>query len=304
MNEFAYIDWIRGRVKSHPGLSVPIGDDTALLQLDSGGACLLAADMLLEGVHFTFPEASPAEVGRKALAVNLSDVAAMAGRPSAALVSVALPRRAESSVPNELHQGLQQLADEFGVAVAGGDTNTWDGPLVINVAIVGEPTGTGPVLRSGARPGDWLFVTGEFGGSLQGKHFSFLPRVAAAQRLHETVALHAMIDVSDGLAADLHHILEESDVGAEIVADAVPISPAAKQVEDGVAPLQHALADGEDFELLFAVSPADGERLLADSPIEIPLARIGTVTESRDCLLVEENGDRAALPPSGWVHNF
>eukprot|EP00913_Durusdinium_trenchii_P028368 g26596.t1 len=302
--QFDYIEWIRHRVSPHADLTVPIGDDTAMLRLPSGADCLLAADMLLEGVHFTLPETTPWEVGRKALAVNLSDVAAMAGRPKAALVSVALPRGADASLAHDLHDGLQQLADEFDVAVAGGDTNTWAGPLVINVAIFGETTGARPVLRSGAQAGDWLFVTGELGGSLAGKHLSFQPRVVEALQLHATVELHAMIDISDGFAADLHHVLEESRVGAEVQAASIPISDAARATADDVTPLQHALSDGEDFELLFTVSPEDGARLVADSPIGVRLTHLGTISANRECVLIEPSGTRALLPAGGWVHQM
>lgn len=302
--EFAHIDWIRQRVKSQAALPVGIGDDAAMLRLSGDTDCLLAADMLMEGVHFTFPELTPADVGRKALAVNLSDIAAMAGRPKAALVSIALPRNACPNLPRELHDGLQQLADEFGVSVAGGDTNSWDGPLVINVTIIGEPTDRGPVLRNGAKVGDGIFVTGSLGGSLAGNHFSFQPRVREALELHQSVDLHAMIDISDGLAADLHHILNESDVGAELIADDIPINSAAQTADGGHSPLRHALTDGEDFELLFTVSPADGEKLLRDSRMNVPLTRIGTISADRECILVDADGSRTELPAGGWTHKF
>src|SRR5262249_23631477 len=149
-------------------------------------------------------------------------------------------------------------ADLFQTALAGGDTNSWDGPLVISVTIVGEATGRGPVTRAGARPGDWLLVTGPLGGSILGKHLDFTPRVREAIQLHQAVELHAMIDISDGLAADVHHICEESRCGAILFAEAIPISPEAAKLQDGRPPLEHALSDGEDFELAFAVSPDDG----------------------------------------------
>ena len=301
--EFAYIDWIRNQVKPHSSLTVGIGDDTAMLRLSDKANCLLATDMLMEGVHFTLDSASPREIGRKALAVNLSDIAAMAGSPQACLVSVALPRQSAKTLPFELHEGIQQLADEFDVAVAGGDTNSWDGPLVINIAVIGQPTANGPVLRSGAQSGDWIMVTGELGGSLAGKQFSFQPRVGEAIQIHQAVTLHAMIDVSDGLAADLHHILEESHVGAELFATRIPISETVRSLTDERSPLQHALRDGEDFELLFTVSPGDGQNLLANSSVNVQLTHIGTITVATDCFLIEENGNRVVLPPLGWEHS-
>jgi thiamine-monophosphate kinase len=304
--EFGLIDWIRHRAASHPRLPVGIGDDTAVLRFPQPADCLVTVDMLMEGVHFTFPPATPAQVGRKALAVNLSDIAAMGGRPLAAVVSVALPRQTAWDLGCELHRGLQALADEFGVALAGGDTNTWDGPLVISVTVLGETLGAGPVLRSGAQVGDWIVATGSFGGSLAGKHLDFTPRVAEAAVLQQRVPLHAMIDVSDGLSADLYHILEESRVGAVLFAEAIPISEAARSAAavDGRTPLEHAFEDGEDFELLFTLAPEAGRELLEHPPFAAPLSRIGTITAGSGCQLEDAAGNRTALPPRGWQHPF
>src|SRR5262249_30794119 len=151
----------------------------------------------------------------------------------------------------------------FQVAIVGGDTNSWDGKLVISVTLLGESTGRGPVTRSGARPGDWLLVTGALGGSILGKHLDFTPRVHEAIALNATADLHAMIDISDGLAADVNHLCEESRCGAVLWGDRIPISDAGKRMADGRSPLEHALGDGEDFELAFATSRAEAERLIA-----------------------------------------
>lgn len=261
--------------------------------------------MLLEGAHFTLPPHTPQQVGRKALAVNLSDIAAMAGIPRAAFISIAFPRNRGPDVSRDLYTGLLDTAAEFGVVIAGGDTNSWDGPLVISVMLLGEATERGPVVRSGAKPGDWVFVTGELGGSLSsGKHLTFQPRLQEALRLNEAVLLHAMIDLSDGLSSDLWHILDESHVGAEIEADAVPVSEVARGLDDGRSPLEHALADGEDFELLFTVSPEDGQRLLDNLPVETPLSRIGLIVPERRCELVDSKGHRTPLEPVGWQHRW
>src|SRR5206468_1351181 len=156
-----------------------------------------------------------------------------------AVVSVALPRSLGRESANELYFGLRQAADEFGVPVVGGDTNSWDGALVISVTVLGEATDRGPVLRGGAKPGDWVFVTGPLGGSILGHHLDFTPRVREALALHAAADLHAMCDVSDGLSADLNHILEESRCGAVLVAESVPVSPAAVELSrtSGKAPL-------------------------------------------------------------------
>ena len=300
--EFDFIRWVRERVATSPRLSLGIGDDTALLRFPRPADCLLTVDMLMEGVHFNLDETAPRLVGRKALAVNLSDIAAMAGRPLAAVVSVALPRQRGIEPARELHAGLQELADEFGVAVAGGGDNFSAGPLVVNIKVLGESTAKGAVRRSGARVGDWIFVTGALGGSLAGRHLSFQPRVDEALRLHETVDLHAMIDLSDGLSSDIAHLLEESGVGALLRAEAIPVSDEARAASGGKTPLERALCDGEDFELLFTVSADDGRRLLADPPIAVPLSHVGEIVAGNNCEIIDAAGTRRSLPPKGWVH--
>jgi thiamine-monophosphate kinase len=302
-SEFAYIDWIRARTASHPAVAVGIGDDAALLRLGAPGECLVTVDMLMEGVDFRFPEAEPQMVGRKALAVCLSDIAAMAGQPLAAFVSIALPKIGGRRLAEGVHAGIEALAGEFNVAIAGGDTNSWDGPLVLSVTLLGQPTGSGPVRRSGAQSGDWIMVTGDFGGSISRKHLSFQPRIAEALALHRAVRLHAMIDVSDGMAADLYHILDESQKGAVVRAADVPVSEAARLLGDK-PPLERALGDGEDFELLFTVSEEDGRRLLANPPFETQLTHIGQITAARGCGLIAADGRSSALERLGWVHEI
>ncbi|MGH7201708.1 MAG: thiamine-phosphate kinase, partial [Planctomycetaceae bacterium] len=298
--EFEFIERVRARAAAHPRVVLGIGDDAAVLRFPDPADCLVAVDLLIEGVHFSLPPATARQAGRKALAVNLSDIAAMAGRPLAAVVSLAAPRDRGAAFLEEVHAGLEQLAEEFGVAIAGGDTNVWAGPLMINVTILGETTGRGAVRRSGARPDDWILVTGGLGGSLSGKHLDFRPRVEEALALHESADLHAMIDLSDGLAADLHHVLDESGVGAVIFADRVPISDAARACRDDRSPLDHALGDGEDFELLFTVAAEDGRRLLDQPPINVPLSHIGEITAERAAELIDSDGRRAPLPRAGW----
>jgi thiamine-monophosphate kinase len=299
--EFAYIDWLRRRTPADPRVLIGPGDDTAALRLTPGAVTLLTTDMMLEGSCFRLAEAGPRLVGRKAMAVNLSDIAAMAGRPVAAVVSVGLPRTGGRALAEDLYLGLRELADQFDTAIVGGDTNSWDGPLVISVALLGEATSRGPVRRDGARPGDWLLVTGPLGGSILGKHLTFTPRVQEALRLHELADLHALIDVSDGLSADVHHLCVESRCGAILQAEAIPITDAARSLNDGLSSLQHALADGEDFELVFSVAPADAQRLLAAQPVRgITLSHIGTCVA--EGLWLEEGGLRRPLAPEGYVH--
>lgn len=301
--EFALIDWIRRRVIDRDPVKLGIGDDAAVLRSNSSLDWLVATDMLMEAVDFTFPPATPELAGRKALAVNLSDIAAMGGRPTAAFVSVALPIERGANFAHSLHAGLLDLADQYGVVIAGGDTNSWQGPLVINVAVVGEPFGKRSITRRGAMPGDWIFVTGTLGGSIQGHHLTFEPRVHESQKLVELVDVHAMIDISDGLAADLHHILEQSHVGAIVDAEAIPIASIVSQLNDGRSPLQHALSDGEDFELIFTVSEDDGRRLVTEWKETTPVTHIGQIRSEPGCYL-QLAGRMEPLPPLGWTHRL
>ena len=300
--EFAFIDWLRRRTSAAGWVLIGPGDDAALLDWSGGAGLVATTDMLLDGSCFVLAEAGPRRVGRKAMAVNLSDIAAMAARPTAALASVGLPRRGGRVLAEELYQGMREVADAFDAPIVGGDTNSWDGPLVINVTLLGAATARGVVRRKGALPGDWLMVTGPLGGSILGKHLDFTPRVREALTLHEAAPLHAMIDVSDGLAADVNHIGEESGCGAVLVAEMIPITDAARGMTDGRSALEHALGDGEDFELAFAVAAEDGRKLVETQPVAgVTLTRIGEFVAEKG-LWIEENGMRRTLSPCGYVH--
>ena len=294
--EFAYIDWLRKRTPSHPRVLIGPGDDCAALAPGSR-PLLVTTDMLMDGTDFLLAEVEPRRIGCKAMAVNLSDIAAMAGVPIAAVVSVALPQTANARrLAEELYLGMREMADRFQVPIVGGDTNSWDGKLVISVTLFGEATERGPVRRNGAKPGDLLFVTGPLGGSILGRHLDFTPRITEALALHQAVDIHAMIDISDGLSADLHHILDESHCGATLYADAIPIHPDAivRSQSSGRSPLEHALTDGEDFELIFAVPPEQIARIPSHC------YQIGECTPTG--YVIVEGTTRRALQPSGWVH--
>jgi thiamine-monophosphate kinase len=301
-SEFEYIAWLRARTPRSSRVLIGPGDDCAVLA-PSNRPLLVTSDMLMDGTDFVLAEVGARKAGRKAMAANLSDIAAMAGLPVAAVVSVALPVSHGRELAEELYLGLRDGADAFDVAIVGGDTNSWNGPLVVSVTVLGDAVGRGAVRRSGAKPGDWVFVTGALGGSILGHHLDFVPRIREALAFHAAVELHAMCDISDGLAADLNHILEESRCGAVLDAGAIPIARAAIELSgtSGKSPLQHALADGEDFELVFTVAPADGAKLLREAPVA-GLSKIGECIESG--LWLESNGRREPLAPRGWVHEL
>lgn len=298
MSEFDFIKWIQGRA---PGgrLTLGIGDDAAELALGRE-RLVFAADMLLEGRHFDLAQCEPRLVGRKALAVNLSDMAAMAAEPLAFVVSLALPRDGGRRLGEELTNGMIELAETFDVALAGGDTTSWDGPLVVNVAIVGRSPEKGAVTRSGARPGDWIFVTGRLGGSLAGHHLRFAPRVKEALLLREDFDVRAMIDLSDGLASDLRHISEASRCGAVLRRAALPVSEVALS-QHGDEAWRAALGDGEDFELCFALPPDAGRRLAARGEIGgTPVTHVGQMTEGKGL----QWDDGSDITETGFVHDL
>ena len=303
MGEIEYIRWLRRTERPAEGVVLGIGDDAAILR-SRGKYTLVSTDMIVEGVDFDLAKASPYLVGRKALAINLSDIAAMGARPTYAVVAVAFRPGLPPGFGRELHEGMSAVASTFDVTVVGGDVGSTDGGLVVCATILGTDDGREPVRRSGARPGDWVCATGEFGGSIHGHHLTFTPRVREGMRLASEYRPHAMIDVSDGLAADLGHILEESHVGAVIDEGRIPIAEAAVEAAQRTnrTPLDHALHDGEDFELVFTLAPEDGERLLAAKEFGAPVTRIGEIRSEPGLFLRRGGNVLVPLAPKGFEH--
>ena len=306
--EQEFVAWLRDRLPAHPLLRLGPGDDAAVLRMAGVAECVITVDLLTDQVDFLLSEVDPRRVGRKALAVNLSDLAAMAARPLAAVLAVALPRQGGRELAVQLYEGLLPLAEKYDLAIAGGDTNSWDGPLVITATLLGQVTARGPLCRKGAMAGDRIVVTGAFGGSILGRHFDFEPRVEEALLLNDRYQLHAGMDVSDGLAIDLARLIRESGVGAIVETDRVPIHDdahrLARERDDGRTPLEHALGDGEDFELLLAVPPDEARRMCAEQPLGVPLSDIGQFTAEPGLRQREAAGPIRPLTPSGWEHTF
>jgi thiamine-monophosphate kinase len=303
--EFDLIAQIRARAPGHPSVVLGIGDDCAVLRPKDGRLEVVTTDMLMDGRHFVLAEAGPEAVGVKAMGVNLSDIAAMAAEPVAAFVSVALPRHNAASIADGLMAGLTSMARPFGVALAGGDTNAWDGPLVVCVTVIGRCGPAGPVTRSGAKPGHAILVTGPLGGSLLGRHLRPEPRIREALQLRSGGHLHAMIDLSDGLSSDLRHVLAASgNLGATIDADAVPIHDDAQSASarDGRSPLAHALHDGEDFELCLTMPEAQARAYHSNPDPGLRLYRIGTVEPNPGVWLRAADGTLSPLPRGGFDH--
>ena len=292
-----------------------VGDDAAVLRPPAGVPHLLfACDMLVEGTHFLRAGRgrTPAGwIGWKALAVNVSDIAAMGGIPRWAVVSLGLPPATPLRFADELYVGLSRCARHFGVSIVGGDT-VRASRLIIDVAILGTVAAGRAVLRSGVRPGDVLFVTGRLGGSYEsGRQARFIPRLAESQALLRRVRVRAMMDLSDGLASDLWQMSRASGVRLRIEALRVPVAAAARRcwrrgcrcrVARNLGPVYHALMDGEDFELLFAVRPAEARRV----PRRVrgcPVTPIGqAMSRGVGVELVHPDGRVKPLVPTGFRH--
>jgi len=308
MNEFELIAKL---TRSLPGNSTVVtgaGDDCAVLDLGlSDRYLLLKTDAVVEGVHFV-STAAPEKIGHKALARCLSDIAAMAGRPQAALITLALPKTFDPEFIQRIYDGVNALALRHGVAIVGGETTTNPECILISVSLLGDVPKNKCILRSGAKSGDAIFVTGELGGSIAGKHLDFEPRLPQALWLTDNFAIHSMIDLSDGLANDLRHILKASHVGAELLSKSIPISRAArsqaKAGSPGKTPLLAALGDGEDFELLFTLASKDAVSLLDRWKMQFPdlrLGCIGKITSAPGLKLRDETGVHS-LESHGYIH--
>jgi thiamine-monophosphate kinase len=297
--ELALVEWLRRRRVADPQrVPIGIGDDMAAVNLGAD-LVLLTADMVLDGVHFDTAEHHLRQIGHKAVACSLSDCAAMAVVPVAALTSVALPRDWSMQQAQELLDAMARTAEDFDCPIVGGDITSWAHPLAVDVSMVArQEGGRAPIRRSGAEPGDGLYVTGQLGCSLAGRHLTFVPRVREALTLAGVLqqSLHAMIDISDGLALDLWRMCQASGCGAELDVEALlGVASAAARGSEGSV-LEHVLHDGEDFELLVATS---GDP--AASGLACGITRIGRVVPSGLVLrLADGRGQR--LEPRGYEH--
>lgn len=308
MNEFELIAQLTRELPTNAAVHTGPGDDCAVLDLDVPGQQLLfKTDAVVEGIHFEKTTA-PERIGRKALARSLSDIAAMAGTPVAAVITLGLPENFQSDSIIQIYAGLNQLARQYGVAIVGGETTTNPGRLLISVALLGRVATGKAVLRTGAQAGDALFVTGELGGSRAGKHLDFTPRLTEARWLADHFPLHAMMDLSDGLAGDLPHLLRASRVGAELLKSAVPISRAARararRGDAARSAFAAALTDGEDFELLFTLPSHEAVPLLDAWKTRFPelkLSCIGKIVPGAGLRLRDATGVHP-ITAHGYVH--
>jgi thiamine-monophosphate kinase len=291
--EFDFIAWVRSQQKPSELVKLPAGDDLAVLKWPADELLLVGVDQVLDGVHFDSAVHPPRAIGRKAMNRNLSDCAAMGCLPAAAVVSVAAKKGTPLVFLQELYAGIREAGEAHSCQIVGGDTGSWDGKLVVTVTILGRSAGVQPVTRKGAKPDDLIYVTGPLGGSMLGRHMTFEPRVGMGHALAMS-GVSAMIDLSDGLSRDLRHICEQSGVGATIYAENIPVHDDAVEMRrDGHTPLEHALHDGEDYELLLTAPPTLRGLFL-----------IGIITASPGIFLLERDGTLQPLDPKGWEHTL
>lgn len=292
IGEFGLIRRIRKSVKTDSSVVRGIGDDCAVIKFTPDKYLLYTCDMLVEGVDFTL-EAQPRLIGRKALAQNISDIAACGGLPRYCLISIGIPKAVSVESVDRIYRGIIDLAQKYRINIAGGDISR-SKQLILDISMLGMVEKKCLVLRNGAKKGDIVFVTGSLGGSIFGKHFRFVPRLKEARYLVNNFKVNAMIDISDGLAQDLGHILEESRVGAVIYESLIPLDKKARNLKD-------ALYTGEDFELIFTLPRNEAKRLMAKRLKNLRV--IGEIVDRKYCLrLVDKRGKEKVIEPQGFRH--
>lgn len=296
--ERQFLNWLFQTIPSSPHSLIGNGDDCAVInQMDS--KILVATDMLVDGIHFNSAEISPELIGRKAVAVNFSDIAAMGGLPLAVFVSLALPKTQSLEWLKKVMLGAQDISKQFNCGIDGGDTNTWTDKFAINVCVIGSTHWRGPVRRGGAQDGDVIMVTGQnLGGSLNsGHHAHFTPRLSEAQWILDRYPIHSMIDLSDGLATDVKHLAFASKKKFTLSGDALHNKTAAH------LGFRSIFCDGEDFELLFTCSPSIASSLSREFPWPCGLRTIGSVSSGEGVFFRETEGKIATpLEFSGYEH--
>ena len=307
-DEFELISRLKAKLPTGDSVVVGAGDDCAVIDVGVPGKWQLhKTDAVVEGVHFT-KDADPRQIGHKALGRALSDIAAMAGTPRWATVTLGLPDGFDAERVESIYDGMAALAKRHDVSLVGGETVVNPERLFIGVSLVGEIARDKCILRSGASVGDGVWVTGELGGSIAGHHIAFTPRLAEARWLAAHCQPSAMIDLSDGLAGDLGHLLTEANVGAELLESALPIRREARlrarESEAAKPPLLAALTDGEDYELCFTLGQGSAVALLDQFKQEFPdtpLSCIGKIVE-RPGLKIRQKSGIMKIATRGHVH--
>jgi thiamine-monophosphate kinase len=309
--EFGYIKWLQKRLKYSPDVLVGSGDDAAVVKIGKDSQLYVTTDTIVEGIDFYLKSAEPEQIGYKSIAISISDLAAMGGGFSHvyALLSFSAPKRLfKSEFTRPLYSGIAQICKKFNVQLIGGDISSTAGSLTITSTLFGVGNAIKPILRSGAQAGDAILVTGKLGGSILGKHLNFTPRLKEATLLAKKYQINSMIDISDGLLADLNHILEASKTGALIDAVNIPINPELymgnpKILNRQSTILRHALTDGEDFELLFTAPMKDAVRIIRDKDLKkTGVSIIGLIQKQKGIFLCNTKGKISKVKPEGYTH--
>ncbi|MDP3919694.1 MAG: thiamine-phosphate kinase [Candidatus Omnitrophota bacterium] len=308
-SEFQLINYLKKTIPRQLKGKTGIGDDAAVFWRSRKDHWLVTTDVIVDGIDFKRQKAKPELIGRKALAVNLSDIAAMGGAPQAFVVTLGLPDGIKDAWLGRCYRGMMKLAKKYGVSCVGGDISR-SSRFFLSVTLIGRSSGMKPICRNGAKPGDRIAVTGRLGGSIRGHHFSFEPRLREGALLARRFRPSSMIDISDGLCQDLEHVLRASKVSASIDLESIPVSDAARRIARGrsAKAITHALSDGEDFELLFTVSPGKAEkleRLWKKIFPRVRLSWIGNIESGSRGIQWRRGGQRAAgfrLRKAGFTH--
>ena len=322
LGEFGFIERISSAAAVGPGVLRGIGDDCAVLELPPGQLLLTSKDMLIEGVHFQLSWSGWRTLGRKSVAVNISDIAAMGGTPRYLYLGLGVPDSATVEELNQFLDGFLEAAAEYGALLVGGDTCRSPGPLLISVTVEGTVPKAEVVSRGGARPGDGIYVSGTLGDSALGlrqllkgekpgeflarRHFDPQPRISLGRALAEKGLASAMIDLSDGLLGDLGHILKAGSAGAVLEEARLPLSAEFRHaLQADPASMQLAWAGGEDYELLFTVPPEKEPLPMGlASACGVDLTRIGVICEAKDGLRILDARGRYRSPEAGGFNHF
>lgn len=324
IGEFGLIQRIRSSLRAfQQGAVVGLGDDTAAIEISSGDLLLFTSDTLVEDIHFKWNYTSFRQLGWKALAVNISDIAAMGGNPTYCLVSLGLAKDKETSLIEELYEGLKEVASLSKVGIVGGDL-VYSPVFFITISLLGRAKKEEIILRSGAQKGDLIYVTGELGTAAAGlvclekaslslghsvreslikRHLEPFPRLRESQEIARRKIASAMIDISDGLAADLTRLGKESDKGVVVWEKKLPVASSTKTLAKTLKEsfLQWALYGGEDYELLFTVPP--GKRKLVEEELNFPITMIGEIVDKREGFsLIDKIGTRTSIERGGYDH--
>ncbi len=300
LNEEQIIDWLKKKIKiKSKEIITKIGDDTAVLKWNKDFYFLLTNDIVIDGIHFEKEKISPEKIGRKSLAVNISDIAAMGGIPFYALVSLGLPS-AHANFVSGIYKGISKLAKEFNVDIIGGNTSK-SPTLFIDIFLTGKVEKNLLKLRSGAKPGDKIYITGSLGGSIQGKHYNFQPRVKEARQIIKKYPVSSMMDVSDGLSSDLTRLAKASNAGFILYLDNIPVSKSAVKVsKTEKEAVFHALNDGEDYEILFTIDKKYSRKVFKKTD-SVPISLIGEITTEKKYIGIFKN-QKIKITPEGFDH--